>query len=68
MVHKLVFGVVPLIYIWIPMRMHLNHSSLNNLLIFLIVNAYRYLINGYLKFFHYKRSMHRKWKILYVKL
>ncbi|PDZ05611.1 hypothetical protein COE20_11860 [Bacillus cereus] len=31
-----------LIYIWIPMRMHLNRSSLNKLLVFLIVNAYIY--------------------------
>ncbi|TXR70833.1 hypothetical protein DN408_30435 [Bacillus sp. AR13-1] len=29
-----------LIYIWIPMRIHLNRSSFNKLLIFLIVNAY----------------------------
>ncbi|AZJ20880.1 hypothetical protein CN575_05415 [Bacillus wiedmannii] len=33
-----------LIYIWIPTRMHLNRSSLNDLLIFLIVNAYIYLM------------------------
>ncbi|PEF33066.1 hypothetical protein CON72_27250 [Bacillus wiedmannii] len=31
-----------LIYIWIPMRMHLNHSSFNKLQSFLIVNAYIY--------------------------
>ncbi|AND24610.1 hypothetical protein BK764_21030 [Bacillus thuringiensis serovar israelensis] len=33
-----------LIYIWIPMRMHLNRSSVNKLRIFLIVNAYIYLM------------------------
>ncbi|PFO70045.1 hypothetical protein COJ83_09790 [Bacillus cereus] len=29
-----------LIYIWIPMRIHLNRSSFNKLRSFLIVNAY----------------------------
>ncbi|PGC21835.1 hypothetical protein COM23_21950 [Bacillus wiedmannii] len=29
-----------LIYIWIPVRMHLNLSSFNKLRSFLIVNAY----------------------------
>ncbi|AAP09742.1 hypothetical protein C5137_00340 [Bacillus cereus] len=29
-----------LIYIWIPMRIHLNCSSFNKLRSFLIVNAY----------------------------
>ncbi|PER81871.1 hypothetical protein CN487_10315 [Bacillus cereus] len=29
-----------LIYIWIPMRMHVNRSSFNKLRSFLIVNAY----------------------------
>ncbi|OTW71673.1 hypothetical protein CON07_03810 [Bacillus sp. AFS094611] len=29
-----------LIYIWIPMRMHVNCSSFNKLRSFLIVNAY----------------------------
>ncbi|PEK92513.1 hypothetical protein COL71_11485 [Bacillus mycoides] len=33
-----------LIYIWIPMRIHLNRSSFNKLLIFLIVNAYVYVM------------------------
>ncbi|PES99738.1 hypothetical protein CN491_02030 [Bacillus cereus] len=33
-----------LISIWIPMRMHLNRSSFNELLFFLIVNAYVYVM------------------------
>ncbi|PRD11837.1 hypothetical protein CQ058_02830 [Bacillus sp. MYb56] len=37
-------GSILLIYIWIPMRIHLNRSSFNKLLIFLIVNAYVYVM------------------------